>query len=1492
MHIKYCFIYIHIYIYMYIYMTLTPFCNPSWMYQQSLIESLPALEDGETREKLSILSRTKEDPTLLLYENNSLLTAHSIPINFFGKLPNSTGSLVCPSLEYMRRDVHTFVQKIFSDVGCLWGSMVIQRKFLDYQHFCLDFDLKKIAPPPPKDVVKVEDYDQFIKTRRKTDEYLFCKGTSTSHKDLNINYIIYEIVYRLRCLGIQYDIYVLGKSGGSFERGFHIEVPELVMKYHDLIIMYEILHREIKNEIFFDPSQNYSAFGSTKSNVENVYLPYCCFSLDRGIICNQPLFPDRNIAFDFFNIFKPCPADQKCHSISIFLKGSAPCYKPIVTMELEENEKRIINHNKTKDIDRTIPEEVWVESLTTSLSKFENSVNIIQNTIKMDRENSRNVELKCPTSPHQTYIHHFGNLITPKGDKYKAFKIFFSEALQKSEARRCGDVENFYIYDGSDTCIICNKAQLFPRNGGENYNVSLYTISKKYQNTKQKDAIFGNCGDVTIIHDDRDAERNHIHNSRVDGVSVVLQDPIFKDAHIIDLMDSRRLQHTVHFLVAGYFLCLKKQGHVIIERLLRWLWLLADCFDKNNNIVYDFLQIYNHLNRNVHMLYLSKEWIVMCLKYFIIKKNVIGIEEAVTIIKAIESPRKFTEDVAVLEKFGNKNIFTIRGATNRIVIPDIIVAAILMGGNNEAILYELLSIFRPIIQMDNHRYSKDDEPDKTEERKENTKKKAAGNTKKTIKKTNEIFMWDEVSWKKCQLTTNSAISFHFPEIYYIANIRSHVEQFKFQIRKEKQKREEMTAANLDDYIKKRLLSNWKKDGELVGANEKVDKESVSMRFHCTQGKNSNSIISEIINKIETFWAKTVIFNTPPLFSTILLPDTYVISGFALKGNELVTVRPLPMYFQENLNEFDETLDENFMETVLMHMNKCQFLHAQFFPIIRRILKKKGEINKENKTRKGKSRSYKATDQDREMRASSSQGVLRMSGVNIPGEGGNVCSSDIPLPEIDANNAPSFDEITKADFHLTLTEQLCQMNETFDLIKLTKYFVLRQVANSHAEMVEVEKRVPDNEMKFLIRNILAKYCRFGVDERNNTLQERIKVLANCYQSIARHNSLSFSMPTDLSALDMKPVFCNCPVTNAFFCLLQTFSYDVLSLIYFMKLILRASCGCVDYRCKCLHIFQGSTNSGKTTLLQLILSVFGNQAAILSPNTINTTSVTDRQHDLSRGQSFARFWYMDEIPNRPFNRHLINQITGSSRVFIRANYEAGSNVKLASTILIFGNNKPTFTEQCPALISRLRYMSFRSRFDSNNLVNFKMSQFPKLHFNTEYQRMLEVGMKAIFLHATCHASRVNPSPFYLYDNLFIGDLELTENMRLSTRIYSPINDIIEHIFGICNITENENCCLTHKRMKHLIKELDVLPRLNIASVSDAMDFISEKYPTLRVDMESMAGKCDEDCMDEVLFYGLMEVDVEENNERIVGSRRKRMHNSWSSGNSDDGKKRKMR
>ena len=1446
--------------------------------------------------------------------NNNNNNTESVSISFFGRAYNSTGRLFCPNVDYLRKDIHEFIGNVLSKRQYLNGSMVIRRNILKIQHVILDFDLKKTPILKPRNKINIQEFRTYNEKRNTSFEQKFIYFNDNNQiKKLNINFIIYEILILLRNLGIEDDIYIMGKRGGCFEKGFHIEVPSFLMNYHDLVIFYEIIHSFIKNDDFFDATLNYSAFGSTKLDGDSVYLPYCCFNRDNDLVYEKIMFENLKSAFDFFNIFKPLAKEENnVHYFDVIFKkvltSSSKEKENVITM-MEENETRL--KRKIQNLDNTIPEEYYRRDDNNDKSNLEK----IRDIIKNDKENIKAADAMdaerelllqysfCERHEKKTtaQILRIGDL-SISGRVFQIYKVFSRELMKR--VKKCDDVSIMYRYRYSkrSTCYRCQPPnEKFSFLDHQSYIVNIINKLTKYPNTLNKSFIFGEIKNGTVIiigenekeKDEANEKKGNDGNNNNNNFIFDPRDIIFSDRHIFDLYDFKDLEFTIHFLISGYFSCLDTTLSTTRRLMVDWLWLLGDATERD--IILNFLQIYNHVRRNSRMVNFSIDWIRLSLKHLIVNKNVIRFEDAVSIIRKIKK-RYFLEDKQVLGQFAKKKIFNVRDATHHFAVPNVITAAILMC-SNEAIIYELLAIYRPIVLIGNGTDNDNDNNNKTQKSSNNKndgggatkKKKSSSSSPFSTDDNNKIITWDGSKWKRCQYTANS-VCFQSKEIYYIANIYSQITAFRREMKKENMG----NGGYVDDinfFIKNVIIKRWNNDNQ--NNNNKEGDDYLPDPLHCINV--NNIILNQILHKIAAYWAKTEIFTIPSLFITILLPDKYILAGLSLENNELITIKPIPMYFfKESIaNESDYNCydgnDSNNIDELLAHIKRCSFLNGQFFPLVRKILnknknirlKKGGNVNKRDDVYQNLL--LRKLNEKKKLNNDNRDDVLFDDvSYSSSGTGGNI--SCFPgIDDVDPQRGGGGEDEkkrkieTKRDLHLYLTEEQCKREETIDLIKLTKYFTLKQIANSYGDMIDVYDLLPPEKKKSRkkLLKLIKQYVKGTETEKMENLNERVTTLANCYEVIAKYDVRSAGFPRDIPTEEMTVVECDCALTRVCISLLQTFSYDIPLFLYFLRLILRATCSDNnDFINKLIHIFLGETNSGKTTVLHLTLSAVGHLAGILSPHTTNHSSTIDRYHDLSKSYSFAKFWYMDEIANKPFNRQLINQITGNSRVFIRANYESGNNVKLASTILIFGNNKPTFTEQCSALINRLRYISFRSKFDSKSPINFKLCNFPKLKIydDANYQSLLRLGMKALFLHATC--SSHSSSPFYLYDTLFLGEMETTQNMIVSNKLYSPINEIIEKIFLICNLIEDSEYVLTQKRMTFLLNGFDIMNKLDIPSISDAITFISKKYPLSIIEDKSLLERCQVEFRDVSVFYGIREINVLDNDDRISYARKRKM------------------
>ena len=1548
-----------------------------------------------------------------------------IRLNFFGNTTKMCGSVYCSNIEALRKKMHAYLKINHFISNGLYGSLVIQRKKLDIQHFCLDFDLNKKKDEyefQVHSVLNVEEYTQYKKCRERTIEYSFFYNRQSFFTVqppimINVNYLIYEIIIILTDL-LQlgdFKIFILGK-GGNLTRGFHIEIPYLQMRYHDLACIYEYLHSIIKvGDIFFDATMNWSAFGSRKygmkidnnnfidDEINTTYLPYACFT-NENIVVESPFFENLGQVFDTFNIFKPIEQNTEIYSLNLFLKEISPQFgNPRFVTRIEDRNRitnALIEHEfllQSYEVDTSIPEWHTKKNIKEG-EEFKNTIRnengtmikiygkkrawkgvykIIEDIYRKNIETTNNSKHICESIHFDIIVGHLYN--NKENVRYEIFKSNFPK-LGKIMYKDITSLNVASLPKFSKCLCQPLVSNQVPSNGVISWNLAIFKLQHynmspdKYYTSftnfiindiKMNDFIFNeNISMYTdnIFYSNNNeiyTERNDESTSSffaIDGECSLFP---YTVNHIVFLLwNNVNIRHTIHYLMAAYLISTKSENNSKkhAERVCNWLlYILGGCSQNNADgfrLVKEFLQIYNHLNYNCvkapNLISLNKShkcWIILCIKNLLISENVIGIDEAISIINQYNNNNdkgndnqtiencdndddEYDEmiDCEVINYFGKSQTFNIKGATHTFNIPYIIVAAILLA-KNDNVLYELLAIYQPIILKRNGHGNNS--------KGRGTMKKIFDNSKKCNANLNDngkLVIWTGYKWRKCPTSSISSSNIHMylPEIYYIGNIRSHVLSYKKQRQSDRLKK---MQADIKSATKKKNKNSIKVDDNrevegnvvstatptfsvspkknlsfsLLADNLDINLRKhflISNHIHCKTNKNSGSIINDMIYKMYSFWNETHIFNPPPIFLK-MFSDHYILAGLCINRNyTLINIKPLPMYYysdqdnecptnldnidvsewgkekmhNENNGEEQQQQEEDMLDidVLLSHMGECKFLHQQIFPIFHRFMENISLDYRRNNYEKLKKlqeeRNCLDGQKQKDCDSIDDQLEMSMNRGHISGAGGNIlCSSETIIA-----NKRKFANLTKREFHIHLTTQLCENKETLELVKLTKYFILKQIANSYVDMVDIMKMIPENK-SLNIMKMIDTYTKNTPKEREASLPDRIRILAENYEIISKTHIEGANFLPDIPVDEMTPVLCNCPVTYILISLLQTFSYDVASLIYFFKLILKAICCGPELKSKNLHIFLGETNSGKTTFLNHILSVFGNHAGILSSHTITHSSTIDRYHDISKSHGFAKFWYMDEIANKPFNRQLVNQLTGNSRLFIRSNFEAGKNVKLASTILIFGNNKPQFTEQCSALISRLKYMSFRSRFDSTLPVNFKMSHFPKLSTYNKHENTYKIGIGALFLHAICHSTM--KSPLYLYDKLFVEELDTTQNIRDSTDMYSPITDIVNSIIHLCNLEEDATHMITQKRIIYLIINLNILKQLNVSSISDAIHFLSKRYFTTLIDDAALKYENDEfkdglDIGKTTVFHGLKEKNVVLNDERILSSKKRKI------------------
>ena len=267
-----------------------------------------------------------------------------ISLFFFGNGNDMNGKITANS----KNEIINSLRQLYIN-GDIFGSICLSRKQLAHQHFVIDFDLKKIpsrgfqTPSPPCNA----EYQKYIEIRDTTTErHLMSRsnldGQEGCYNQLNPNYFVYELLYILvEIFKINWlPIYILGKGKG-ISRGFHLEIPDLVMSYYDITLLSEACYKIISNQTLFDFPENYSIFGSHKypsgmtistdtllPEADYAYLPY--ISYYRGTFNDVAGVFDFATAFDTFNILKEFEPDTKIyafpthHSTGLFSSFFSP----------------------------------------------------------------------------------------------------------------------------------------------------------------------------------------------------------------------------------------------------------------------------------------------------------------------------------------------------------------------------------------------------------------------------------------------------------------------------------------------------------------------------------------------------------------------------------------------------------------------------------------------------------------------------------------------------------------------------------------------------------------------------------------------------------------------------------------------------------------------------------------------------------------------------------------------------------------------------------------------------------------------------------------------------------------------------------------------------------------------------------------------------------------------------------------------------------------
>ena len=1239
----------------------------------------------------------------------------------------------------------------------LTGSIAFNRSSFPFQHFVLDFDLKKVATDEKTALISNEEYKDYLKLRTTTRERYFMDGNDVGPKViLNVNYFVYEIIFFLtEVLKLDWvTIHILGK-GRSLRNGFHLEIPQLVMSYHDIAVLSTACHKFIPNSTVLDAPVNYSVFGSQKYNkletvseIDCAYLPYLFFSRRDGGFCREAILDDMSQAFEMFNLFKEQQQiyygfeihsdfpvdDQGFRIITDILKQS--------DNDDEQQQQQLLDGSHRHNHDQNV--RVGYQSYTTIKSSVRQQIPVYKNLL------------------------HITTTINDEKFDYRSI---------------------LPIPD------ICNLNAFLRK---KQYKIGVYQIpgyrmpfalNECFTNRRLHHRYIESVSTPTMT--------TTIHN---DDISSRPFSP-FTLQHVMMATDlDSRISNTVLYLLSIYLLSeeIVYPTTFLIE-LYRHLKIRKEKLDSFLNIL-RVLQMKKRDNV-LHLNETHQNWAVLCMKHLLITRNVMNSSEAMALYQKQEEQEEEEEGEEENEKekkysVHNKGVFqkksNIVGAVSDIKIPDIIIAATINYDNVIATdVFELLALYCPLIQ----------------------KSDGSGGV--------IVFAWEDYSsgggsgayWKLVK-TSGRSISVPIPQLEFIVNV----------------------------YLKRE--------------------------------KNQDSVgFGTVINRILAYWKGACPVSLPSILWKF--DDCYFLTG-TNNGGYLIDILPLPMYSNTRSNNGDESsssvssssncLNSYQTDELVRHMISCPFLQNQLFPLVRKILQTTRENDNDRDTRRrerGERMRSVINSRDKFVDTFEDQDVQVEMEIEAKHQGEGDARSTIPC-SIDnfLSEKRRLIQLSKDQYHAEFVEMYNNNDETVELIKIVKCYVLKQMCRSLKDMTKVEQLCGSScvELKEMIR----RYNSQTASQNKKDEPERMRILAVALYDYL-HSHPSSAQLSDINAGDYTEPKCHCSVTYTFINLLQTFSYDVVALRYVLSVVLSAVCYGNTLKDKQVYFFLGNTNSGKTNFLKLILSVLGGMAGIISPHTAYYGSSQDRIHDLGKNGETARFWYMDEIGHKPFNRQLINQISGNSPLFLRTNYSEGKMIQLAPSIFIFGNNTPTFNENCPALVERLRFFTFRSQFSSRAPTCFKYSRFPQLEGYQKIQDVLTRGLAAILLHAV--SSESSNSPFYIYN--IMTALNLPNNVRDSSVMYSPVPGVAKSILHKCGIEEEPTGAVTVKRMTHLLKNLNVLKPLNISSTNDALKFLDHFYPTSTVNNDDIT--CPLDHKDEgshytAVYQGLLETDMYKNNEKI--------------------------
>ena len=347
-----------------------------------LIEKYDVKERNFLKTQLGIFKTFAKSLNLTYWDDLSINLYKCVKMFGYGDLPEMKGKVCCHLQEL--NNVHNYFKQLFTE-GKLFGN-VVNRSTLPYQHFVLDFDLKHVKCNSYKNL-NYGDYRNYITTMRNisVERHLMENNNNINNgldNKYNTNYFFYEIIYYLtEILNLNWlPIYVMGKNG-TFDKGFHIEIPDLIMSYHDIALLSFCCNKFIPNEKILDAQNNYSVFGCQKiiinhddndesiTEFEKTYLPYVVFYNNNFSYDKRSSLEET---FDTFDIIKHLN-NKDIYGFRIstdkkFCDDDDALYKLLFNNDMN-------NSNNNNNEDNTIPE--YMKNTSTKTVNYDISTQII-----------------------------------------------------------------------------------------------------------------------------------------------------------------------------------------------------------------------------------------------------------------------------------------------------------------------------------------------------------------------------------------------------------------------------------------------------------------------------------------------------------------------------------------------------------------------------------------------------------------------------------------------------------------------------------------------------------------------------------------------------------------------------------------------------------------------------------------------------------------------------------------------------------------------------------------------------------------------------------------------------------------------------------------------------------------------------------------------------------------------------------------------------------